>query len=76
MKKNKKKIILIKGKAFNSIKSLKANTEIKKRESLQNMEKYNGKEVNEDNNKSPGPQININEDLKRKELQKKYFRDL
>jgi hypothetical protein len=70
-----KKIILLKGKAFNSIKSLKAKTEIKKRETVQNMEKYNGKDINEDNNKSPGPQININEDLKRKELQKKYFRD-
>ena len=73
-----KKIILIKGKVFNSLKRIKINTDAKKKDTIKNIEIYNNnKENNEDNNKAPGPEINLTQDQKkRKELQKKYFRDL
>ena len=43
------------------------NTEIKPKESNDNLERQ--KENNEDNNKAPGPEIDLNQ------LRKKYFRD-
>ena len=71
-----KKIILLKGKVFNSLKRIKTNTDIKKKDSIKSIGIYNNKENNEDNNRTPGPEINLAQDpKKRKELQKKYFRD-
>jgi hypothetical protein len=73
-----KKIILLKGNVFNSLKRVKNNTDVKNKEIIKKIEIYNNnKENNEDNNKAPGPEINLTQDpKKRKELQKKYFRDL
>ena len=60
-----KKIILIKGQVF---KRIKMNTEIKPKENRNSLER--GKDINEDNNnKAPGPEIDVNQ------LRKKYFRD-
>ena len=63
-----KKIILLKGQVFKNLKKIKMDTEIKKKESIKSIDR--GKENNEDNNnKAPGPEINLNQ------LRKKYFRD-
>ena len=53
------------------------NTDIKNKENINNIQMYNRKENNEKNNNAPGPEINLTQDLNtKKELQKKYFRDL
>ena len=62
-----KKIILLKGQVFKNLKKMRVNTEIKPKESNNNLERQ--KENNEDNNKAPGPEIDLNQ------LRKKYFRD-
>ena len=73
-----KRKLLLKGKAFNSLKRIKNNdTDIKNKENINNIQMYNRKENNEKNSNAPGPEINLTQDLNtKKELQKKYFRDL
>ena len=70
-----KKNLLLKGRVFDNLKRIKTNTDIKKKESI---EIYRGKENNEDNiNKAPGPEININQDIiLDKDMRKKYFNRL
>ena len=68
-----KKILIIKGQVFKNLKKIKTNTELKKRDNIDDI--YSSS--NENNNKSPGPEINIdkNNDLKKnKEIRTKYFR--
>ena len=70
---------LIKGKVFNSLKRIKTNTDIKKKENIQNIEIYKAKRINEDNNsnnKAPGPEIHLNQDNKNNNKLRKYFREL
>ena len=73
-----KRKLLLKGKAFNSLKRIKNNnTDIKNKENINNIQMYNRNENNEKNSNAPGPEINLTQDLNtKKELQKKYFRDL
>ena len=67
-----KKNLMLKGRVFDSLKKIKINTDIKKKESI---EIYRGKENNEDNiNKAPGPEININQEcISDIDMRKKYF---
>ena len=70
---------LIKGKVFNSLKRIKTNTDVKKKENIQNIEIYKEKRNSEDtnsNNKEPGPEIHINQDNKNNNKLRKYFHEL
>ena len=68
-----KKILIIKGQVFKNLKKIKTNTELRKRDNTDDI--YSSS--NEKNNKSPGPEINVDmsNDLKKnKEMRTKYFR--
>ena len=65
--------MIIKGQVFKNLKKIKTNTELKKRDNTDDI--YSSS--NENNNKSPGPEINVDmsNDLKKnKEMRTKYFR--
>lgn len=65
-----KKMNLLKEKSINNLKNMKTNIYIIKNESIQNIGNF------EDNNNTICSEIHLNQDLiKKKELQKKYFKD-
>ena len=69
-----RKIMMIKGQVFQNLKKIKTNTELRKRDNIDDL--YSSS--NENNNKAPGPEINTDvspDNKKYKEMRKKYMKE-